>query len=158
VDSVTARKRRNDNVPPLGAEPNKRGSDHNRSQRNNSRGRRADLHQPLTVRARSTRRRSHFRASRRRRQTALAKHPREPEHVLIVHGKAGELHASSVHTFVAEWRSDTGKNEADPAGPARVLRFPSSPRRRYVTGPASGFLVGISGYCRERAHFLQPIP
>jgi hypothetical protein len=47
-----------------------------------------------------------------------------------------------VHTFDAEWRTGTSRNEADLAGPACVLLFPSPLRRRYVDGPAFGLPMG----------------
>jgi hypothetical protein len=42
------------------------------------------------------------------------------------------------HAFAGEWRTGAGRNEADLAGSACVLRFPSPLRRRYAAGPAFG--------------------
>jgi hypothetical protein len=46
---------------------------------------------------------------------------------------------------MSKWRIDSCRNEADPAGPAYVLRFPSPLRRRYVAGPAFGFVELVPG-------------
>jgi hypothetical protein len=54
------------------------------------------------------------------------------------------------HAFVGEWRTGTGKNEADPAGLVASSEFPSPLRRKYVTGLALGFLIGTGGRGRER--------
>ena len=47
-------------------------------------------------------------------------------------------------------RTRSRRDEADVAGPTCVLRFPSPLRRRYVAGPAFGFLIGTRGCARER--------
>jgi hypothetical protein len=55
------------------------------------------------------------------------------------------------HAFAGEWRTGAGRNEADLAGSACVLRFPSPLRRRYAAGPAYGSLIGARLRMHERA-------
>jgi hypothetical protein len=43
----------------------------------------------------------------------------------------------------SRWRINTRRNEANPAGLACVLRFPSPLRRRYASGPAFGLLAAM---------------
>ena len=48
-------------------------------------------------------------------------------------------------------RTVTRRHEADPAGLVASSELPSPLRRRYVAGPASGFLIGAERHGRERS-------
>ena len=73
-------------------------------------------------------------------------------YILVGNPEAGELIVATLyeHAFVGEWRTGACRNEADPAGLVASSEFPSPLRRRYVAGPAFGFLIGADRRAHER--------